>query len=101
MMMSRNAGRLLALAGAVAALSVVLAGAASRHSCALTRGVIVDGQLSIVNEDRAPEPRYEYVAPVAPTLRLEIIRPRPRSWDPEPESCPRGVKVMRYGRWGC
>lgn len=34
-------------------------------------------------------------------LRIERLPDRPRSWDPEPESCPRDVKVLRYGRWGC
>lgn len=37
------------------------------------------------------------------TIRLQTqqVAPEPRSWNPEPSSCPRGVKVMRYGSWGC
>lgn len=34
-------------------------------------------------------------------LQFEYIEPEPKRWNPEPETCPRGVKVLRYGSWGC
>lgn len=63
-------------------------------------GTVVDGKVIALDVGKfVPKPRGDN----PPTIRFQLqqVRPIPPRWNPEPETCPRGVKVLRGGVWGC
>ncbi len=55
---------------------------------------VIAGQVVPLDVQFAP-------ARTIPTVRYQIEQIGPSGARDEPETCPRGMKVLRYGFWGC
>lgn len=62
-------------------------------------GVVTEGRIVAVNPNLAKQDPRTGVSTIR--LQTQRVRTEQKNWNPEPSSCPRGIKVLRYGTWGC